>query len=181
MRQPARPATNELIPNASSFVPAVPMATPAAARSFDRTASIRRPVVLRRTLATSSASTATTTVTNTPNTGRYGSVALRRPRFHPNSDGAGTLAPPVVTSPTKSGFLNTNSWMAIPPARVTMARFTPRTRNAGIPTSTPNTAATPAASRGAMGNGTPKRSASRERLNPPIPAMAIWASEIWPM
>ena len=59
-----------------------------------------------------------------------------------------------------------------------MAKLTPRTRKAGIPTKIPNPVATNAARTGAMGKGIPKRSVIRESVKPATPAIAICASEI---
>jgi hypothetical protein len=90
------------------------------------------------------------------------------------------LAPPVLASPTKAGFLKKNSAMATPPASVTIARFVPRKRSAGSPTTTPNAAAIVAASSGATGNGMSQFIASFDSENPAIPAKAIWANDVWP-
>ena len=59
-----------------------------------------------------------------------------------------------------------------------MAKLTPRTRKAGMPTKIPNTVATNAAKNGEMGKGIPTRSVIRESVKPATPAIAICASEI---
>ena len=57
---PATPAMNELIPNAAIFVRATLMPTAAAARSLERTASMRCPRPLRRRFATNRQATIVT-------------------------------------------------------------------------------------------------------------------------
>jgi hypothetical protein len=69
--------------------------------------------------------------------------------------------------------LNTASSTTTAPARVTTARLTPRARSAGRATATPVTAASAAATSGAIGNGTPTSTARRLSENPATPAKAI--------
>ncbi len=76
------------------------------------------------------------------------------------------------------GFLNTNSAMVTPPARVTMARLVPRTRRAGMPTINPKIIAPMAASRGAIGNGMSYCVANFDSAKPATPAKAICESEV---
>jgi hypothetical protein len=56
-------------PNASSLVSVTLMPAAAAARSLDRTASMRRPSAERRTLTTEAAHASTTSTQKTPNQG----------------------------------------------------------------------------------------------------------------
>src|SRR2546423_14041740 len=92
-------------PKASILVFATPMPAAAAARSFDRTARKRRPVVDRRMLTTANASSTTTTRQKAPNQG-LGNLPspwnpMARidpgsfgPNFSPANRGGATLAPP---------------------------------------------------------------------------------------
>ena len=167
------PAMNDDVAKTCSLTAATSMPTELAARSLDRTANIRRPEALRRILATPNAKIRATTTRRTPKIGRDASLPRINPRSQLPSFGLGTLAPPVEASPTYFGFLNTNSVMATPPARVMIARLVPRTRNAGNPTMTPNTLAINAARIGAIGKGIPHCVAMRDSAKPATPANAI--------
>ena len=178
---PPRPATKAATPNASILVPDTLMPTAAAARSFDRTASIWRPVTDRRRLTTTRPSTTTTIRQKTPKKG-FGSlpspnvVTWFGPNTSPNTLGGGTFAP--LSPPFHAVFLNTKLSIVTANASVTIARFTPRTRSAGIAVRSPKSAATAAPARGPIGNGTFQSVTSFESVKPATPAIVIWAREI---
>ena len=93
IRHPASPAMNDEMPKATNFIRAVFTPIDAAARSFVRTASSRRPVALRRRLETASATRARTTRTNTPKTGWPIVLPLEKDRSVPKKCGDETVAP----------------------------------------------------------------------------------------
>ena len=161
-------------PNAMIFTCRGPIRAPAAARSLERTASIRWPIGLRRRLATSSPNTSTDGEAEqaegrawarrraSPGTLRSG------PRSSPKSFGSGTGAPPptpaphlVLSSPKFS--------IATMPATVRMARLTPRTRKAGRATTTPKAVAITMAMIGPSGKPIPASTASFDTARPAMP------------
>jgi len=69
------------------------------------------------------------------------------------SIGAGVLIAAPAKPPLTPGFRNRNSSIATANAKVTIAKLTPRTRNAGNATRMPTTIAPRAPTSGLMGNG----------------------------
>jgi hypothetical protein len=141
-----------------------------------RTASNWRPVADRRRFATTTARAMTTIRQKMPNSGD-GSLPSPKdavsfgPNLTPRKRGGGTGAP--VRPPDSAGFLNSRFSTVAAAAKVTMARFTPRTRNAGSAAIRPITIAATAPRRGPMGNARPACVASFDTVKPPIPAKAI--------
>ena len=72
------------------------------------------------------------------------------------------------------------SWTAKPTVKVKMARFTPRTRTAGMAKRSPGMHTARAERSGAIGNGIPQFSVNRLRRNAETPANMYWAREICP-
>ena len=171
------PAMNDDVANTTSFSLATLMPIAAAARSFDRIASIRRPEALRM-LATASANT------SAPRRGRCRTPAATSRRRGPDRGpspqlGFGTLAPPVDTSPTNVGFLKMNSASPLrPPASGSRDRCPGHERRDA--TITPKSMATSAARIGASGNGMSHWIANFDSENPATPANAICASDVCP-
>ncbi len=95
---------------------------------------------------------------------------------HPKIFGWGTPRPSIP--PDQSVFWNTKLSIATAAPMVTIARFTPRTRSAGSPISTPTGTAISAAITIDGRNEMPFSSASFETANAPTPAKVISASEI---
>ena len=79
--------------------------------------------------------------------------------------------------PLKDALLNTSASIAAAAASVTTARFTPRTRSAGRPMSTPIGTTASAASSSENGNGTPRPCVRWLSTNAPMPANDICASD----
>ena len=104
----------------------------------------------------------------------------RRCRRRCRTGTAGARDAPAAP-PESDGLASTSCSMATAMARVATARLMPRTRVAGRPTSTPTQRGDSAASdAAASGNGTPSLGQPGSTVNPATPAMASWASEIWP-
>ena len=80
----------------------------------------------------------------------------------------------------KATLEKTRASTAAAAARVTIARLTPRTRSAGRPMSTPTGATASAARSRDSGKGTPRESMRWLRMNAPIPAKVICASDTCP-
>ena len=177
------PAMNDEMPKPTSLVPRTSIPAAAAARSFERTASMRWPRSLRRRFATTMPR-ATAVMTQTkPKTGLGGELALIGklalvPRSIPKSRGDETGAP--ATPPPIVGFAKMNFSIATAPASVTIARLTPRTRNAETATTSPTTVAIAAPISGPNGKPIPRCTASFETVNAETPASAICAIETWP-
>src|SRR3954447_23283989 len=94
---------NDEIPHAANFVLRTLIPAAAAARSLERTASMRRPSPLRRRLATSRQSAITTATTTKPRTGLGTSPSrprndARGPRSMPTNSSSGT-GEPVAPAP----------------------------------------------------------------------------------
>src|ERR1700733_13613155 len=77
-------------------------------------------------------------------------------------------------------LLNASASSAAAVARVVTARFTPRTRTAGSPITSPTTTEHRAARIRPNGKPIPRLWAMWLSMNALIPASAFWASEIWP-
>ena len=127
---------NELIAKAASLTLRTFMPAAAAARSFDRTASIRCPSVERRRFATNSPSGTVSATTKNPNTGLGTLPSSPRkgpdgPRSSPHSLGSGTGE--LEVPPPQVELRKTNCSIITAAARVTTARLTPRTRSAEKP------------------------------------------------
>ncbi len=99
-------------------------------------------------------------------------------KLHPNSDGRPILVP--ANPPTRSPFWKIMSSIAVPRARVAMARLMPRARTAGRANRAPRgtVATTPAIMAGR--NGQPPTSTSRPATRAPKPARANCASDSCP-
>ena len=108
-----------------------------------------------------------------PSTLRF---VLFGPKSFPPISGGGTLRAP--DSPANVLFLKINCSIATAADNVITAKFTPRTRNAGIAINVPNTAATNAPMIGPSGNGRSEK--YFDKKNPAVPAIAICAKEICP-
>ena len=155
----------------------------AAARSFERTASIRCPKLDRRTLATSRQSSTRHASVKKPKTG-LGSLSSSprndesKPKLKPKTCGEGTgeaAEPPPQVELTKP-----NCSIATAAASVTTARLTPRTRKAETPMTSPSKVAAATPSKGPSGNPMPWSTAMCETVKPATPASASWTTEIWP-
>ena len=99
-------------------------------------------------------------------------------RFSPGRRGSGIGSPAVP--PVNDPLLNTTASMAAAKPSVTTARFTPRSRRAGRPMTSPTgTAHRPAR---ISDQGKPMCHALERcpSVKPPMPASDIWASETWP-
>ena len=122
------------------------MPAPAADRSFARTASMAEPSRLRRSFATDTA-----TRTSSPSTRRQDQPRVVRAD---RGGRGGTVGPPMSlpSDGTRSVLRNQIASRATASTRVTTATGRPRMRRAGMPTTTPTTAAC-AATIGATGNG----------------------------
>ena len=180
------PATKAAMPNPASFVLRTLMPAAAAARSFERTASIRCPRLDRRTLATSSAMRMTPASTRKPKTGlgilssRPRNVAFGE-RSIPPSFGCSTGDP--AAWPPQRSFRNPNCSSATAAASVTTTRLTPRTRRAEMAMSSPTTVAVAAPMRSEIGNSAqiPPTSVVRcDIVKPATPASASCTTEICP-
>ena len=156
MSPPASAATNAESANAWSFTLLTLIPLAAAAVSSARTANIRRPVTLRRRLASSSTHPHRTTSTTTP----YRSGSVRPSRSRPNSLAPCGTAEPCAPA-VNLGLKKTIRSRPIPAPNVTTARFTPRTRNAGRPTRSPTGTAASAPSRIENGKPMPRWLATR--------------------
>ena len=174
------PAMNELIPNAASLTLRTLIPAAAAARSFERTASIRCPNVERRRFATYRPSRTTQPTTKKPNTGLGTLSSIPRkgpygPRSIPSlGSGTGELDVP----PPHVALRKTNCSIAYAAASVITARATPRTRRAENPIRTPSTVAPSAPISITHGKPTPWSVARWERMKPEMPARASWTTEI---
>ena len=174
---------NAAMPNAYSFTVRGLIAAAAAARSLERTASIRCPSFPRRMYPTATIASTQQISATQPKTGLGWLLSMPRngafgPRSRPNHVGSGTgepARPPPQVLLTKPKFS-----MATAPASVTTDRLTPRTRTAETAVIRPITTATAMPARAATGNVMPKLTAMCEIVNPAAPASASWITEIWP-
>ena len=136
---------NAAMPNAYSFTVRGLIAAAAAARSLERTASIRCPSVPRRMYPTPTIASTQQISATQPKTGLGWLPSMPRngafgPRSRPNHVGSGTgepARPPPQVLLTKPKFS-----MATAPASVTTDRLTPRTRTAETAVIRPITTAT---------------------------------------
>ena len=151
------------------------MPAAAAARSFERTASNRRPVALTAMFPTTRAVASSTASTTNPNCHRATLRPLRIETSRPKRIG---FAIGLPDDEVNAGLRNTNFSRATPPAKVTTASWAPRMRSAGTPITTPNSAATELDSASDSGNGTPMSVVNFDRANPAIPASDACANEI---
>src|ERR1700722_3734795 len=174
---PLIPAMNAAIANAVSFVRNTLMPAAAADRSLARTASMAEPSRLVRSLATPSPTMMSMTSTMKQKARRGKAAPAPTSRLSPNSDGATTFAPLLLT---KLVFSNQNDSTNTARANVTTANGRPRMRAAGRPTTIPTTMEPSAARTSAIGNGTPQLSVSGLSRNPAQPASTNWASESCP-
>ena len=147
----------------------------AAARSFERTASILRPLPARMMLPTRTKAIVTTTSVRTPNDNRAMLRPSRTERLRPNSSGSGMR---FGAPGHHRGLSKMNRSMATAAARVTIASWAPRMRSAGSPTTIPPSPAIAAASSSDSGNGTPVPNFAS--TSPATPANEVWTSEICP-
>src|SRR5512135_1206914 len=174
---------NAAMPKAASFTDRGLIAAAAAARSLERTASIRCPSVPRRRYPTATHSSTQQISTTQPKTGlgRLPSIprnGARGPRSSPNHAGSRTGEP--ARPPPQLLLTKPNFSMATAPASVTTARLTPRTRTAETAVTRPITTATTMPASAATGNVMPKLTAMCEIVKPAAPASASWTTEIWP-
>ena len=180
------PAMKAAMPKPASFVFRTLIPAAAAARSLERTASMRWPRLERRTFATSSASSTVAASTRKPKTGlgRSPSRPLKEAsgaRFRPPMDGCSTGEP--RGPPPHRELRNPNCSSATAAASVTTARLTPRTRRAETAITRPTIVATEAPIRSEIGNFAQIPPASVVRcdiVKPATPASASWTTEIWP-
>src|SRR5579872_6432994 len=170
------PAMNADSAKATSLVLATLIPAAAAARSFERTASIRRPRSERRSATTPPStrpSTTTHIVTNDPPGGRNET---------PKSVGAGMSAWDFEPKPDwNAGSWYTNDSITTAAAKVATARLTPRIRSAGTAATSPTTVATNAATIGPTGNQTPWVTQNLASTNAEIPPRVICINETCPM
>src|SRR5690242_19384018 len=171
------------MPNAYSFTVRGLIAAADAARSLERTASMRWPRVPRRMNPTHTHSSTQQISATQPNTGdgTLPSMPWNEfcvPRSRPNSFGSGTGEPD--RPPPQVAFTKPKFSIATAPASVTTARLTPRTRTAETAVTRPMTTATAMPARAATGNVIPKLANMCETVNPAAPARASWTTEIWP-
>ena len=171
------------MPNAISLTLRTFTADAAAARSLERTASMRCPRLPRRMAATSRHSPTVTASATQPNTG-LGSPpsrprnAERGPRSRPNRCGSGTGEP--VLPPPQVLLTKPNWSIATAAPSVTTARLTPRTRSAEAAVSSPSSTAAAAPHNGASGKPMPASTAMCETTKPETPARASCTTEICP-
>ena len=180
---PATPAMTAAMVNAYSFTVRGLIAAAAAARSLERTASIRWPSAPRRMNPTATHSSTQQIRATQPKTGLGRLPSTPRngacgPRSAPNHFISGTGEP--ARPPPQVVFTKPKFSIATAPARVTTARLTPRTRTAETAVITPITAATAMPASAATGKVMPKLTAMCEIVNPAAPARASWMIEIWP-
>src|ERR1700733_11723744 len=181
--QAARPAIPALTPNAISLTMRGSIAAAAAARSFERTASIRRPRSPRLIHATVKHAATVTASATQPKTGlgRLPSSPRnddRAPRSSPSSFSSGTGEP--VWPPPQVVLRKPKFVIATTAASVTTARLTPRTRNADAAVIRPRMTATTTPASGARGKPIPALTARCEIVNPDTPASVSCTTEIWP-
>ena len=174
---------NDEIVNAIIFTVRGPIPAAAAARSFERTASIRGPRMLRRTAATNIPSSTITTSTISANAGVGVPLEPRNVAFGPtsipNSFGSGTIVPLLPPAP-QVPLSKPNCSIATIPATVRIARLTPRTRKAGSATTTPKAVANRMPRIAPSGKPIPWSSASFATTSPAIPPSPTWNSETCP-
>ena len=180
---PATPAMNAAMVNAYSLTVRGLTAAAAAARSLDRTASIRWPSLPRRMKPTITHSSTQQISATQPNTGDGTLPSMPRnpalvPRSRPNSFSSGTPEP--VEPPPQVVLVKPKFWIATAPASVTTASDTPRTRTAENAVITPIPTATRMPISASNGNGMWKFSAMWLTVNPDTPASASWMTEICP-
>ena len=145
------------------------MPTAAAALSFDRTASMRRPVPLRIRLVTMMQARVTKTTTKIPKLRRAMLRPSRTPRSRPKIVGFEMRLP---LGETKLLLRKTNFSNARPLANVTTASCVPRIRSAGIPTTTPTTIETSTDKIKPSGKLSPETELNFDKANPAVPAIA---------
>ena len=180
------PATNAAMakPASLTFRTLIPAA--AAARSFERTASIRWPRLERRVFATSRPSRIVAARTRKPNVGL--GILSSTPRNGPPGERS---RPPIAgwatgdpwSPPPHLAFRKPNCSSATAAESVTIARLTPRTRRAETATRSPTIVATEAPISSEIGNfaQTPPTSVVRwDIVKPATPASASCTTEIWP-
>src|SRR6478752_8869608 len=165
---------------AANFVVRTLTPDAAAARSLDRTASIRMPSPLVRTRATSRNAATAMASSRHPSTG-LGRPPLIAPRPAPDP----TSTPRIVGSGTGDAeppaphvlLLKPNCSIATAAASVTTARDTPRTRSAEAPAAKPSAvaAATPQIAAGT--NPRPASSVTCATVKPATPASATCTSD----
>src|SRR3954454_15996948 len=180
---PAVPSMTEEMTYAASLTLVTLTPAAAAERSFERTASICWPSVLRRRLATSRHSSTTTMRKTNPRTG-LGTLPSRprKPALEPRSTPASCgwlTGDPRLPAPHVE-LANPNCSMATTPANVTTAKLTPRTRSADTPTIRPSTAATSVPRIGPHGKPRWAWTIRCETVKPDTPAKVTWASDTCP-
>ena len=126
------PAIPAAMAKASSLVRETLMPAAAAARSLARTARNRRPVPLRRRLATATAQSTRTTNTKMANAGRSSwPLSPVEDRLTPKNDAGRTFAGAPALRSVSDWFSRYSVCREIAKARVTTASWTPRMRTAG--------------------------------------------------
>jgi hypothetical protein len=169
---PATPAYAALQANTRLFTRARSTPMVVAARSFSRMATSARPSPPRVRLAASrNIGTATTSTSRYRNwSGSTGS--------QPGAAGCGTLMP--CTPPVSPSKRLISGGVAIASARVTSARYSPRSRSAGTPKAKPSAKASSAAAGTANGYGRCALATRMAAVYAPIAKKAPCPSEICP-
>src|SRR5579875_932222 len=183
---PHIPAISALTMNAVSLTRRTSMPAAEAARSLDRTASIRWPIAPRRRAATSRQSRISTTSTTMPKTGLGTLPSMPRngacgDRLRPKTR-SGLTGDPEACAP-QAELPKPNCSTATAPASVTTARLTPRTRSEATAVMKPTISAQPIPASGASGKSAqipPTLVSMCDIAYPVTPARATWTTEICP-